>query len=111
MKKNSLEIIPKQTERITNLPKGIFGDIYIAYIPGDSYNNVVSASKYVIDKGYRPVPHVPARNILNENPNWPKIRDAVTNTSTRVGAGNKAFEKVQKHMLNAARSKNLLPAN
>ena len=24
------------------------------------------------------------RNILNENPNWPKIRDAVTNTSTRV---------------------------
>ena len=66
MKKNSLEIIPKQTERITNLPKGIFGDIYIAYIPGDSYNNVVSASKYVIDKGYRPVPHVPARNILNE---------------------------------------------
>ena len=24
---------------------------------------------------------------------------------------NKAFEKVQKHMLNAARSKNLLPAN
>ena len=66
MKKNSLEIIPKQTERITNLPKGIFGDIYIAFIPGDSYNNVVSASKYVIDKGYRPVPHVPARNILNE---------------------------------------------
>ena len=35
------------------------------------------------------------RNILNENPNWPKIRDAVTNTSTRVGAGNKAFEKVK----------------
>ena len=35
------------------------------------------------------------RNILNENPNWPKIRDAVTNTSTRVGAGNKAFEKIK----------------
>ena len=31
------------------------------------------------------------RNILNENPNWPKIRDAVTNTSTRVGAGNKVY--------------------
>ena len=35
------------------------------------------------------------RNILNENPNWPKIREAVTNTSTRVGAGNKVFEKVK----------------
>jgi hypothetical protein len=35
------------------------------------------------------------RNILNENSNWPKIREAVTNTSTRVGAGNKVFEKVK----------------
>ena len=66
MKKNSLEIIPKQTERITNLPKGLFGDIYIAYIPGDSYKNIVSAAKYVIDKGFNPVPHIPARNFLNE---------------------------------------------
>ena len=66
MKKNSLEIIPKQTERITNLPKGLFGDIYIAYIPGDSYKNIVSAAKYVIDNDFNPVPHIPARNFLNE---------------------------------------------
>ena len=36
MKKNSLEIIPKQVDRITNLPKNLFGDVYIAYIPGES---------------------------------------------------------------------------
>ena len=35
------------------------------------------------------------KKILNENSNWPKIRDAVTNTSTRVGAGNKVFETVK----------------
>ena len=35
------------------------------------------------------------KKILEENPNWPKIKDAVTNTSTRVGAGNKVFETVK----------------
>ena len=35
------------------------------------------------------------QNILEENPNWPKIRNAVTNTSTRVASGNKLFENVK----------------
>ena len=35
------------------------------------------------------------KKILEENPNWPKIKEAVTNTSTRVGAGNKIFETVK----------------
>lgn len=35
------------------------------------------------------------KKILEENPNWSKIREAVTNTSTRVGAGNKIFETVK----------------
>ena len=35
------------------------------------------------------------QKILNENPNWPKIREAVINTSARVGAGNKIFETVK----------------
>ena len=35
------------------------------------------------------------KKILEKNPNWSKIREAVTNTSTRVGAGNKVFETVK----------------
>ena len=35
------------------------------------------------------------KKILEENPNWPKIKNAVTNTSTRVGAGNKIFETIK----------------
>ena len=35
------------------------------------------------------------KNILKENSNWPKIRDAVNNTSTRVGGGSKSFEKIK----------------
>ena len=66
MKKNSLEIIPKQVGRIANLPKNLFGDVYIAYIPGESFTNIVSASKYIINQGFKPVPHVPARSISNK---------------------------------------------
>ena len=47
------------------------------------------------------------RNILNENPNWPKIRDAVTNTSTRVGSGNKSFEKIKFKEFDKALSESL----
>ena len=66
MKKNSFEIIPKQVDKIANLPKNLFGDVYIAYIPGESFDNVVSASKYIINHGFKPVPHVPARSISNK---------------------------------------------
>ena len=93
MKKNSLEIIPKQIERITNLPKGLFGDIYIAYIPGDSYTNILSASKYIIDHGFRPVPHIPARNILNEEELEEYVSKLIEIGVTKIlaigGSGNK----------------------
>ena len=67
MKKNSLEIIPKQSDRIKTLSKELFNEIYIAYIPGDSFNNIVEASKFVIEQGFISVPHIPARNILDED--------------------------------------------
>ena len=67
MKKHSLEIIPKQSDRIKTLSKELFNEIYIAYIPGDSFNNIVEASKFVIEQGFISVPHIPARNILDED--------------------------------------------
>ena len=66
MSKYSLEIIPKQIERIDILPKDSFRDIYVAFIPGDSYKNIILASKTLIAKGYNPVPHIPSRSILDE---------------------------------------------
>jgi|TARA_B110000263_G_C15176942_1_gene449697 methylenetetrahydrofolate reductase (NADPH) len=66
MSKYSLEIIPKQIERIEILPKDKFQDIYVAFIPGDDYKNIILASKTLIDKGYNPVPHIPSRSILDE---------------------------------------------
>ena len=48
MQKNSLEIIPQQIDKIENLPKNLFGDVYIAFIPGESFLNVVSAAKNII---------------------------------------------------------------
>ncbi|NCG34675.1 MAG: hypothetical protein GWO78_01580 [Dehalococcoidales bacterium] len=66
MLKYSLEIIPKQLERIELLPKDKFKDIYVAFIPGDNYKNIILASKTLITKGYNPVPHIPSRSILNE---------------------------------------------
>jgi methylenetetrahydrofolate reductase (NADPH) len=63
---HSLEIIPKQTERIKMVPPNLFGDIYVAFIPGDSIDSIITACKSILDYGYTPVPHVPARNISNE---------------------------------------------
>jgi hypothetical protein len=47
------------------------------------------------------------KNILKDNPNWPKIREAVTNTSTRVGSGNKSFEKIKFKEFDKALSESL----
>ena len=47
------------------------------------------------------------KNILKENSNWPKIREAVINTSTRVGSGNKSFEKIKFKEFDKARSESL----
>ena len=63
---HSLEIIPKQTERLKDLPENLFGDIYVAFIPGDSTQNIIESCEFIIECGYTPVPHVPARNIKNE---------------------------------------------
>jgi len=56
------------------------------------------------------------KKILEENPNWSKIREAVTNTSTRVGAGNKIFETVKfkdfdKALAKAMKSRSLTRAS
>ena len=66
MSKFSLEIVPKQLERLTNLPENQFGDVYVAFIPGDNHKNIARASESILDMGYNPIPHIPARTITSE---------------------------------------------
>ena len=66
MSKFSLEIVPKQLERLTNLPENQFGDVYIAFIPGDNHENIAKASESILKMGYNPIPHIPARSITSE---------------------------------------------
>ena len=66
MSKFSLEIVPKQLERLTNLPENQFGDVYVAFIPGDNHENIARASESILDMGYNPIPHIPARSITSE---------------------------------------------
>ena len=63
---NTLEIVPKQYERIFSLPKNMFGDIYVASIPGDPVDNIISSCKQLVNKGFNVIPHLPARNIKDE---------------------------------------------
>ncbi len=66
MSKFSLEIVPKQLERLTNLPENQFGDVYVAFIPGDNHENIARASESILNMGYNPIPHIPARSITSE---------------------------------------------
>ncbi|MFL2649546.1 MAG: hypothetical protein FI673_01970 [SAR202 cluster bacterium] len=67
MTRYSLEIVPKQIERLKILPPKMFKDIYVAFIPGDNISNIIEASKLLKSQGFNPVPHCPARSILDEN--------------------------------------------
>ena len=47
--KFSLEISPKQVEKIKDLPKDIVDDIYITYIPGASPQDIINASETILN--------------------------------------------------------------
>ncbi len=64
--KFSLEIIPKQVEKIKDIPKDLVDDVYVTYIPGSSPNDVINASETILNYGFNPVPHCPARTIPDE---------------------------------------------
>ncbi|MEC7837164.1 MAG: hypothetical protein VX523_00405 [Chloroflexota bacterium] len=66
MPKHSLEIVPKQIDRLKLLPDNSFKDVYVAFIPGDNYLNIIEASKSLIKFGYNPIPHCPARTLKSE---------------------------------------------
>ena len=57
----SLEITMKTD--ISILPK--IKDVYITMLPGDSFKSVATKAKELVQSGFNPVPHFPARSIKN----------------------------------------------
>ena len=66
----SLEITIKTD--LSVLPK--VKDVYITMLPGNDFREVANNSKELIQSGFNPVPHFPARSIKNLN----ELKDYVT---------------------------------
>ena len=80
------------TDRITKEVNQIIDDVF------NNKRPLIDASPnriYTEVTGKAPKNIKVVQKILNKNPNWSKIKNAVTNTSTRVGAGNKIFETIK----------------
>ena len=67
MKKYSIEILPKQKDKIPEINKDYFRDVYITHIPGSPSSDLIDTSKDVLSNDLNPVPHIPARSIESEN--------------------------------------------
>jgi methylenetetrahydrofolate reductase (NADPH) len=61
--KFSLEITMKTD--LTVLPK--VKDVYITMLPGNDFKDVANKAKELVQNGFNPVPHFPARSIKNFN--------------------------------------------
>ena len=59
----SLEIGPN-TDLNTVPP---VSDVYITMLPGGDYKETTEKALELVKKGFNPVPHFPARSILDEN--------------------------------------------
>ena len=59
----SLEISPKTD--LDTLPE--LKDVYITFLPGGDFRDTATKSGELADKGYNPIPHIPARSIENDN--------------------------------------------
>ena len=59
----SLEIGPKTD--LETLPS--VKDVYVTMLPGGDYKETVDKSVELVRKGFNPVPHFPARSMLNDS--------------------------------------------
>ena len=59
----SLEVTTRTD--LSSLPK--LKDIYITFLPGTDYKDVIKQSKLLVDLGYNAIPHFPARSIVDQS--------------------------------------------
>ena len=57
----SLEVTTQSN--LSDLPK--LKDIYITFLPGTGYEDVVKQTAALSESGFNPIPHFPARSITN----------------------------------------------
>ena len=67
MKKFSVEILPRQKSKIFELSNDFFEDIYITHIPGSPSDELVQTSELILNEGFNPVPHIPARSFSSDD--------------------------------------------
>ena len=67
MKKYSIEILPKQKDKIPKIDNHYFEDVYVTHIPGSPPSDLIEASKDVLNNNLNPVPHIPARSMESES--------------------------------------------
>ena len=67
MKKFSIEILPKQKDKILEINKNFFNDVYVTHIPGSPSSDLIETSKEVLNNNLNPVPHIPARSMESDN--------------------------------------------
>ena len=99
MQKYSIEIIPKQIELLKYLPRDVFNEVYVAYIPGDRFENIVKASKSLIKNGFNVIPHCPARTIPSKKDLDSYLSQlssvGVKKILTIAGSGNNHFDTTE----------------
>ena len=44
-----------------------YKDVYITMLPGNDFRDVANKAKELVQNGFNPVPHFPARSIKNQN--------------------------------------------
>ena len=79
----SLEISPR-TE-IESLPP--VKDVYITLLPGGDYKEIAQKSGDLVNKGFNPVPHFPARSIKNENELQKLLKQTAYGNKIFIGMG------------------------
>jgi len=67
MKKFSIEILPKQKDKILEINNEFFNDVYVTHIPGSPISDLIETSEEVLNNNFNPVPHIPARSMESEN--------------------------------------------
>jgi methylenetetrahydrofolate reductase (NADPH) len=58
----SLEISPKTD--VDTVP--LVSDVYITMLPGGDYKETAQKAKELVERGFNPIPHIPARSISDE---------------------------------------------
>ncbi len=65
--KYSIEIVTNQINEVKYIPKELFEEIHIVYLPETDQNEILESCKVIQSLDFRPVPHCPARTLRTDS--------------------------------------------